>query len=162
MVGGGGVYMKNKSGLHFMIGIFFSFTIEILVMTLSVVMTGGDEVPVSLIGQAFALAVSCALIGVVCCTDRLSFLLQAVFTYIFALATVLLFSLMFHWNNMGEGILKGNSFFVVLFVLFTLSYSVTMSITWVYQKKKKKLMNDKLAEYKETVEPAKAGGGELE
>ena len=152
--------MKNRSSLHFVIGILFSFTIEILVMTFSVVMTGDEMIPVSLIGQAFALAVSCALIGLVCCTDRLSFLLQAVFTYIFALATVLIFSLMFHWNNMGEGILKGNSFFVVLFVLFTLSYIVTMSITWVYQQKKKKLMNDKLAEYKETVEPAGQARGE--
>ena len=154
--------MKNKSSLHFMIGIFFPFTIEILVMALAVVMTGGNTIPVSMIGQAFALAVSCALIGVVCSTDRLSFLLQAVFTYIFALATVLLFSLLFHWNHLGEGLLKGNSFFVVLFVLFTLSYSVTMSITWGYQKRKKKLMNDKLAEYKETVEPAKQAGGEFE
>jgi len=147
--------MKFRSVSHFMIGVVISFTIEILVMTLAVVMTGSDTILVSMIGQAFLLSICCALVGAVCSADRLSFLLQAVLTYIFALSTVLLFSWMFKWNSLNDGIFKGKSFFVILFVLFTLCYSITMLFTWVYQKKKKKLLNDKLTEYKETVVPAK-------
>jgi len=145
--------MKIRRISHFLIGVVISFSIEILVMTLAVATTGSETILVSMIGQAFLLAICCALVGAICCADRLSFLLQAVLTYIFALATVLLFSWMFHWNNLSDGIFKGRSFFVLLFVLFTLSYTVTMLFTWIYQKKKKKLMNDKLAKYKETAIP---------
>ncbi len=154
-----GVYMKKRMLSHFIIGIVTSFTIEILVMTLAVAMAGSDTIPVSMIGQAFALAISCSLIGAVFSADRLNLILQTVFTYIFSLATVLLFSLMFQWNSMGEGIFNGKSFFAIMVGLFTLGYIITMAFTWEYQKKKNKLMNEKLAEYKETVEKKKQADG---
>jgi hypothetical protein len=144
--------MKKRMASHFFIGIVISFTIEILVMAFATALGGQGTIAVSLIGQAFALSICCALVGTICSADRLSFFMQAVFTYILALATVLLFSFVFDWGNMGEGIFNGNSFIVMLIILFTISYSITMLFTWVYQKKKKKLMNDKLAKYKENVE----------
>lgn len=141
--------MKIKAISHFLIGIVISFTIEILVMTIAVLIAGGDAIPVSMIWQAFALAFSCSIVGTIFSSDKLSFLLQAIFTYVFSLTTVLLFSFLFHWESMSDGIFTGISYFVIIIGLFTTGYSVTMLLTFILQNKKKKIMNEKLAEFKE-------------
>lgn len=141
--------MKNRAISHFLIGIVISFTIEIVVMTTAVLMAGGDTIPVSMIWQAFALAISCSIVGTIFSSDKLSFLLQAIFTYAFSLTTVLLFSFLFRWDSMSDGIFTGISYFVIIIGLFTTGYSVTMLLTFILQNKKKKIMNEKLAEFKE-------------
>jgi hypothetical protein len=141
--------MKIKAITHFLIGIVISFTIEIVVMTIAVLIAGGVAIPVSMIWQAFALAISCSIVGTIFSSDKLSFLLQAIFTYVFSLTTVLLFSFLFHWESMSDGIFTGISYFVIIIGLFTTGYSVTMLLTFILQNKKKKIMNEKLAEFKE-------------
>lgn len=141
--------MKKRVFSHFIIGIMISFTIEILVMTSAVLFAGGDTLPVIMNCQAFGLAICCSVIGTIFRSDKLSFKLQVIFTYVFSLITVLVFSYTFHWDGMGGGIFTGTSFLVIIIVLFTVGYSVTMAITWLYQQKMKKRLNDKLAEYQQ-------------
>ncbi len=141
--------MKKRVLSHFITGIMISFTIEILVMTLAVLFAGGDSLPVSMICQAFALAACCSVIGTIFSSDKLSFRMQVIFTYVFSLITVLFFSYTFHWEGMGDGIFTGTSFLVIIITLFTVGYSITMTITWLSHKKMKKRMNDKLTEYKQ-------------
>lgn len=141
--------MKKRAIAHFMNGIMISFTIEMIVITLAVLVGGGDSLPVSLICQVFGLAVSCAVIGTIFYSDKLSFRMQTVFTYIFTLITVLAFAYTFQWEGMGDGLFTGTSFLVIIISLFTVGYSLTMTFIWLYQKKMKKQLNDKLTEFQQ-------------
>ncbi len=139
--------MKKRAISHFFMGTVLAFSIEILVMTFAVLLEGGESMPVIMNVEAFALAVCCSVIGTVFNSNRLSFLVQAVLTYVFSLATVLLFAFMFHWESMGHGFFAGKSLIILVIVLFTVGYSVTMTVTFFTQKRKQKRMNEKLAEY---------------
>ena len=141
--------MKKRAIAHFMNGIMISFTIEVIVITLAVLVGGGDSLPISLICQVFGLAISCAVIGTIFYSDKLSFRMQTVFTYIFTLITVLAFAYTFQWEGMGDGLFAGTSFLLIIITLFTIGYSITLTITWFYQKKMKKRMNDKLTEFQQ-------------
>ena len=54
----------KRAVLNFFAGLVISYTIEILVMTLAVILTGGASVPVFMLMEGFALAACCSLIGV--------------------------------------------------------------------------------------------------
>jgi hypothetical protein len=139
-----------KSIIHLLIGIVISFTIEILVMTIAVVITGGTTLPVSLIMQGFALAVCCSLIGTIFSSERLDFRIQTVLTYMFSLFILLLFTVMFRWYESGSGILQGKSFFGLVILLFTIGYGATMFLRWKQQKRNTKIFNEKLLDFKES------------
>ncbi len=143
-----GAGMK-RAVLNFFAGLVISYTIEVLVMTLAIILTGEASVPVFMLIEGFALAVCCSLIGVLFSADRLSFLLQAVLAYISSFAVIMIFSFMFKWYELGPDILNGKSFFGVIIGLFTAGYIITMLIKMSLQKKSMKRMNEKLMEYKE-------------
>ncbi|GEM_PF-1275089 len=150
--------MNKRIIINFFVALVISYTIEILVMALTVVLTGGDSIPVSMIAEAFGLAVCCSVIGAVFSADRLSFLLQAVLTYVFSFLVIIIFSFMFRWYDLGEGILKGKSFFAIILGLFTVGYVLVLCIKGAIQKKNMKLMNEKLTKYKESNKKGKQGG----
>ncbi len=144
--------MSKRAIISFFAGLVISYTIEILVMTFAVVLAGQESIPVFMIVEAFGLAACCSLIGAVFSSDKLSFLLQAALTYIFSFVVIILFSFMFKWYDLGHGMFKGKSFFVIIIGLFTIGYILILLIRWVIQKKRMKLMNAKLTEYKENNE----------
>lgn len=140
--------MNKRTGINFLAGLVISYTIEVLVMTLTVIITGGKSVPVYILLEGFGLAVCTSLIGAVFSADRLSFWFQAVLTYIFTFAVILIFFFMFKWYDTGHGIFNGKSLFVVIIGLFTVMYIIIILIRSVVQKKSTELMNAKLTEYK--------------
>ncbi len=139
----------KRAVINFFAGLVISYTIEVLVMTLAVILTGESSVPVFMLMEGFALAVCCSLIGAFFSADRLGFLLQAVLTYISSFAVIMIFCFMFKWYDMGPDILRGKSFFGIIIGLFTAGYIITMLIRMSFQKKSMKQMNEKLMEYKE-------------
>ena len=139
----------KRAVCNFFAGLVISYTIEVLVMTLAVILTGEASVPVFMLMEGFALAACCSLIGAFFSADRLSFPLQAVLTYISSFAVIMIFSFMFKWYELGPDILNGKSFFGVIIGLFTAGYIITMLIRRSLQKKSMIRMNEKLMEYKE-------------
>ncbi len=141
--------MNKKSLINFLIGLVVSYTIEILVMTITIAFSGRDSIPVFMIIEAFGLAACCAFIGAVFSSDKLNYYLQVILTYIFSFIVIILFSFMFRWYDMGHGMFKGRSFFVIIISLFTFGYILILLLKEVIQRKRVKLINEKLAEYKE-------------
>ncbi|MFU0828820.1 MAG: DUF3021 domain-containing protein [Lachnoclostridium sp.] len=141
--------MKKKVVINFLAGLVISYTIEVLVMTVSVIIAGSHNVPVYMLMEGFALAACCSLIGAVFTSDRLSFLMQSLLTYFSVLAIIIIFSIMCRWYDNEPEELKGKSFFIVIISLFTIIYILIIGIRLALQKKDTKLMNEKLTEYKE-------------
>lgn len=139
----------KRAVINFFTGLVISYTIEVLVMTLAVMLTGGASVPVFMLIEGFAMAACCSLIGAFFSADRLGFLLQAVLTYISSFAVIMIFSYMFKWYELGPDIINGKSFFGVIIGLFTTGYIIIILIRTLLQKKSMKQMNEKLMEYKE-------------
>ncbi|WMJ89314.1 DUF3021 family protein [Anaerocolumna sp. MB42-C2] len=149
--------MYKKILLNFLFGLVISYTIEILVMAVAVILSGLDSIPVFMIIEAFGLAACCSFIGAVFSSNRLNYYLQVVLTYIFTFIVIISFSLMFRWYDNGQGIFGGKSFFIIIISLFTTGYIIILLIKGVIQRKRVKLMNTKLAEYKENKEKEKGG-----
>jgi hypothetical protein len=140
--------MNNSKVVQFIAGLALAFSIEILVMSIAVAVSGASSIPVFLIFEAFGLAISCSIMGAVFSSDKLTFLTQGILTFIFSYSAVILFSFMFHWYELSDGYLSGKRYFIVLTILFTVFYSLTMTLRGIYLYRTKKKLNEKLIEYK--------------
>lgn len=141
--------MKNRILINFFAGLVISYTIEVLVICIAVILDGEQAMPVAILLEAFGLAACCSLIGAVFSSEKLSFLVQVSVSYLFAFLVIVIFLLGFKWYDLGEGILKGKSLFALVIGLFTFFYIIIVLLRLFFQKKKMKLMNEKLTEYKE-------------
>ena len=149
--------MYKKLISNFLFGLVISYTIEMLVMAIAIILSGLDFIPALMIVEAFGLAACCSFIGAVLASNRLNYYLQVVLTYIFTFILIISFSLKFRWYDNGQGILGGKSFFIIIISLFTTGYIIILLIKGAIQRKKVKLMNTKLAEYKKNKEKERGG-----
>lgn len=143
--------MKNRILINFFAGLVISYTIEVLVICIAVILDGKQVMPVAILLEAFGLAACCSLIGAVFSSEKLSFLVQVSVSYLFAFLVIVIFLLGFKWYDLGEGIFKGKSMFALVIGLFTFFYLIIVLLRLYFQKKKMKLLNEKLTEYKENI-----------
>ncbi|WFR55890.1 DUF3021 family protein [Anaerocolumna sp. AGMB13025] len=143
--------MKNRILINFFAGLVISYTIEVLVICIAVILDGKQVMPVAILLEAFGLAACCSLIGAVFSSEKLSFLVQVSVSYLFAFLVIVIFLLGFKWYDLGEGLLKGKSMFALVIGLFTFFYLIIVLLRLYFQKKKMKLLNEKLTEYKENI-----------
>jgi hypothetical protein len=141
--------MKSRVFINFFMGLVISYTIEVLIISLAVILDGKHVIPAAILIEAFGLAACCSLIGAVFSSEKLNFLVQVTLSYIFAFLVIVFFCLGFKWYDYGDGIFKGRSLFALVIGLFTFFYMVIVLLRLFLQKKKMKFMNEKLTEYKE-------------
>lgn len=127
-----------------------AFTISVLTLSaVLAIVTDTAMVPVSLIGQTFVLSVLCSLINLVYRSEKLKFVWQSIIGYILTTATIISCGLIFDWYGFGGNSFDRTGFVLISFFVYSLFYLITWIIIWQIAKAKKKVLNDKLKEFKQ-------------
>lgn len=143
--------MKKLTIQHFFLGLMIAFTISVLIVS-AVMAAAADPaaVPVSLIWQTLVLSALCSLINLVYRSEKLKFIWQSVIGYFLTTATIISCGLIFGWYGSGAGGLDRTGFILISFFVYSFCYLITWVIIWQIAKAKKKVLNDRLKEYKQS------------
>lgn len=140
----------KKTIQFFFLGLMIAFTIAIIIVSIIIAITSDTAmIPISLIWQTFILSMLCSLINLVYQSEKLKFVWQSIIGYILTTATIISCGLIFGWYGYGGNSLNRTSFILISFLVYSLCYLITWIIIWQIAKAKKKVLNDKLKEYKQ-------------